>query len=69
MLSMLDFSTALAYIERRGSHERTKHYDIEHKWLQLALANKLVTFKYVPSGAQLADILTKFLPVDTYVKL
>ncbi|CAO1619642.1 unnamed protein product [Parajaminaea phylloscopi] len=64
-----DSQNALAYLKKQGAHERTKHYNVELKWLQQIAGRLLLTFSYVPSMVNIADILTKSVAVDTHIRL
>jgi len=44
------------------NHRRTKHIDIRHHFVKECTKSEEITFKYVPSAENLADILTKSLP-------
>lgn len=60
-----DSTSALAYIAKTSPHARTKHYDIEVKWLQEIPTTSLV-FQYVATEQQRADWLTKGLTVAQF---
>ncbi|CAO1618272.1 unnamed protein product [Parajaminaea phylloscopi] len=64
-----DSQNALAYLKKQGAHERTKHYDVELKWLQQVAGRLLLTFAYIPSMVNIADILTKAVAPDTHIRL
>ena len=42
-------------------HDKTKHIEIDRHFIKEKLEEGLVCMSYVPSGSQLADVLTKGL--------
>jgi hypothetical protein len=49
--------------------ERTKHMDVRHFYVREKVADGSITIKYVPSTEQLADIFTKPLAKDAFLRL
>lgn len=43
-------------------HKRSKHIDIKYHFTREKIQKKVITVKYLSTGEQLADILTKPLP-------
>jgi hypothetical protein len=46
-----------------GSHDRTKHIDMRHLWLRERVADETVKMQYVSTNDNVADTLTKPLPI------
>ena len=51
------------------SHSKSKHMDIKFHWQREQVEKNEVRYEYVPSSKNIADILTKPLPNDQFVKL
>jgi len=47
------------------NHRRTKHIDIRHHFIKERTKANEVTFQYIPTAENIADLLTKPLPRDT----
>lgn len=52
---------SLAYEPR--NHQRLKHIDIKYQFIKEHIENKEVILKYIPTNSQIADSLTKSLPI------
>lgn len=48
-------------------HKRTKHIDIKYHFSREQIENNIIKLKYVPTGDQLADALTKPLPGGRFI--
>lgn len=48
-------------------HARTKHIELQHHFIREATQAGKVQVEYIPTGAQLADFLTKPLPNQSFV--
>jgi hypothetical protein len=48
---------------------RTKHLNVKYHHFREAVANKLITFHYIQSRLQLADILTKAVIIALFIDL
>ena len=49
-------------------NSRTKHVDLKIKWLQDHLQKGDIKIHHVPTSLNMADILTKALPRETFVR-
>jgi hypothetical protein len=54
---------AIHLSQHPGSHDRTKHIDMRHLWLREKVVDGTVEMKHVPTNDNVADTLTKPLPV------
>jgi len=50
-------------------HERTKHIGMRHHFIREKIEDNTVALNHVPSAENLADLLTKGLPVPTFQRL
>ena len=50
-------------------HKRLKHVDIKFNFIKDLVEERIMVVKYVPTDNQLADIMTKGLPGENFVKL
>jgi hypothetical protein len=46
-----------------------KHIDIKYNFLRDIIAKEYIELEYIPSTNQLADIMTKALPIKTFQRL
>ena len=53
----------------KSSSDATKHIKIRYFWLKDRVDAKDVLVEYMPTGNMLADLLTKPLPGDLFIKL
>ena len=53
----------------KSSSDRTKHIKIRYLWLKDRVDSKDVLVEYMPTGDMLADLLTKPLQGDLFIKL
>ena len=53
----------------KSSSDRTKHINIRYFWLKDRVDTKDVLVEYMPTGNMIADLLTKPLPGDLFIKL
>ena len=51
------------------NHSRTKHIDIRHHFLRDSIEKDIINLDFISSENQLADIFTKPLNENTFVKL
>ncbi len=49
-------------------HARTKHIDIHYHFIRQYIEDGLIKLSYVPTKANVADIMTKALPYDKFIR-
>lgn len=69
MLIYADNNGAISNTQNYKNHRRTKHIDIRYHFVKERVANGDITFEYIPSAENLANILTKPLARDTVIQL
>jgi hypothetical protein len=62
------FTIAICTNNMSPGNSRTKHVDLKIKWLQDHLQNGDIKIHHVPTSLNMADILTKALPTETFVR-
>ena len=62
-----DNQAAINLAKNQQYHARSKHIDIQHKFVNEKVADGLVELRYIPTSDQVADGLTKALPKDKFV--
>lgn len=65
----IDNQGAISLIHNRQVHEKTKHIAIRYLIVQEAQETKQIAAEYIASADQTADILTKSIPRDQFIKL
>ena len=65
---LCDNQAALAVIKNPVSSARAKHIDRMHHFVRERAARGEIKFDYVPSGDNVADIMTKLLPAAGFDK-
>ena len=60
-----DNQGAIAMADNPIMHKRTKHIDIRHHFIREVVSRGEVELRYIPTGDQIADLLTKALPRAT----
>jgi len=61
-----DNTSAISISKDPVMHSKTKHIPIKYHFLQEQVLEQKVKLEYVPSKEQVADILTKPLPRETF---
>ena len=64
-----DNSSTINLSKNPINHSRTKHIDIRHHFLRDSIEKDLINLEFVSSEKQLADIFTKPLNENTFIKL
>ena len=65
----IDNSLVIALTKNPVFHDRSKHIDTRFHYLQDCIANKKVEVKYMKTQDQVADIFTKPLKYDVFIKM
>jgi len=65
----VDTSSAIALAKNPVFDDKSKHIDTRFHYLKDCIANKKVEVKYVKTQDQVADIFTKPLKYDVFVKM
>jgi hypothetical protein len=66
MIIYCDNQTALTHVDNPGSLNKTKHVDLQHQFVLDRQTRGDLTFTYIPSNENLADMLTKGLTRDRF---
>ena len=66
---MGDNQGSIAMARNPIAHSRTKHIDIRYHYIREALRDGVVDLRFCPSSEMLADLLTKALSKNTFVRL
>lgn len=66
---LVDNLSAISWIKNGNFEARSKHIDIKFKFMFEKFSNKMLRVQYVKSEDQEADIFTKPLPKNRFVKL
>lgn len=64
-----DNKSAISIAHNPVQHDRTKHIEIDRHFIKEKLDSGLITTEYIPSGHQLADVLTKGLATERFLQL
>ena len=64
-----DNKSAIRIAHNPVQHDMTKHIEIDRHFIKEKLDSGLIATSYIPSGHQLADVLTKGLPPDRFNQL
>lgn len=68
-LLMVDNQSAIKLTKNPELHKRSKHIDIRHHFIREKYSQGSFVLSYVDTDNQIADILTKALPKDRFIKL
>src|ERR1700728_5463762 len=63
---LCDNTSAISISKNPVMHSKTKHIPIKYHFLREQVLEQKVKLEYVPSKQQVADILTKPLPRETF---
>lgn len=66
---LTDSQSAIAIAEADRFHARTKHIELRHHFVRDAIKNKTIKLEWVPTGEQVADVLTKSLGPVLFKKM
>ena len=61
-----DNKSAISIAHNPVQHDRTKHIEIDRHFIKEKIDSGLISTVYIPSGNQLADMLTKGLPAERF---
>lgn len=64
-----DNQACMKISEELREHKRMKHIDMKYNYIREVIANGFIQVKYLPLSNQLADIMTKSLPVALFERL
>jgi len=60
---------AINLAKNPGFHQRSKHIDIRYHFLRDQVGKNMIKLEYCISEDQIADIFTKPLKIDAFIKL
>ena len=66
---MCDNQSAIKLVRNPEFHQRTKHIDVRYHYIRQQQEQNVLTMTYVKPELQLADILTKALPMPRFATL
>ena len=64
-----DNASAIALSKNPVSHDKSKHIAMRHHFIREKVLDNIVSLSHVPSAENLADMLTKSLPVESFGRL
>ncbi|EIW72356.1 hypothetical protein TREMEDRAFT_26101, partial [Tremella mesenterica DSM 1558] len=64
-----DNAETIALAKNPVHHNKTKHIDLRHHYIREKVEDNTVSLGHVPSAENIADLLTKALPSDTFDRL
>jgi hypothetical protein len=64
-----DNQAAIRLVHNPEFHKRTKHVDVKYHILREHLLNNVISIAYIPTNDQLADLFTKPLPRDKFLRM
>ena len=65
---LVDNQSAMSLAENPIFHTQSKHISVQHHWICEKIDNGTIKLEYVPTADQVADIFTKALNADKFVK-
>lgn len=65
---LADNQSAIALASNPSVHARSKHIDVRHHHQRECIASGFIKIEYVPTGDQVADIMTKPLSKVPFIK-
>ena len=65
----VDNDSAINLAKNPVFHQRSKHIDIRYHFLRDQVGKNMIKLEYCRSKDQIADILTKPLRIDDFIKL
>jgi hypothetical protein len=68
-LIFCDNQPSIKMIKNPGEHAATKHVDIRFLWIKEKIDDKTVKVEYLHTKNQIADILTKGIPRESFNRL
>ena len=68
-LAREDSRSAMKWATDSASWSKTRHIGVQAHKIREWISSKLIKVEYCPTSAQLADALTKALPVQTHARL
>ena len=67
-LLLADNQSAMALAKNSTFHDRTKHIAVRHHFIRDEIEEQRIRVEYIPTGDQVADVLTKALPREKHEK-
>lgn len=64
-----DNSGCISIVNNPTCHKKTKHIDIKYHFSREQVQKKVIKIEYIPTGKQLADMMTKPLPAPQFITL
>src|SRR6266705_509337 len=64
----MDNQSAMKIAKNPQFHDRTKHIEVRYHYLHQKVEDKEIELEYVPTGEQIADIMTKGLASEKHSK-
>lgn len=68
-LLLVDNQSAIKLMKNSENHKRSKHIDVKYHFIREKFNNGFFNLQFVPSADQIADILTKPLPKEKFLRL
>ena len=66
---MCDNKAAISISENSVQHDRTNHVEVDRHFIKEKIEEGFISFPFVRSEEQLADILTKAVPASIFMKV